>query len=74
MSEKTFSFNPSSRLDKKLASFRATNSAEHAEFLKTICCNSATGYVVDKGSFVLVSSGAGEKVKEHLQKNGWIIA
>jgi hypothetical protein len=69
ITSKIFSYSPSRR-DKDVSVFRAITGA-HAELLRVICCNSATGYVIDKGTTVHVAKHAADAVARHCIANGW---
>ena len=56
------------RFDNKVKCLAGT---EHKALLKDVCTNSATGHVVDHGTYVVVPAHAVEAIAEHLQKRGW---
>jgi hypothetical protein len=68
--DKIFTYSPSFK-DKSLSIFRAVNPSDHKALLRTICCNSKTGYIEDAGSFVRVARHAADDVAKHVIRFGW---
>lgn len=58
------------RRDRNTVAFRVV-AGTHADLLRAIGSNSVTGYVVDKGSFVMVPQHAADAISRHLVALGW---
>lgn len=71
---KNFTIIEKSRKDPKLAIATAINQDNHKEMLRAICCNSSTGYIVDRGSSVGVAfaSYALPNVLKQLESAGFV--
>ena len=68
---KKFNLTRESRLDPKLAVVSAVNPKDHKDLLMGVCCNSVTGYVIEKSNCVTFANYAIEAVVSSLKSRGF---